>query len=274
MLALPQPMQQTLTDISVEIDPETVLLTLNRGRSIPRMSAGMQTAVAQARALIKPAAALAWVRVDKVDGQCVSISSEVAGGTTISALLELGPHADLMAPASIALISVGTIGDDLDAAVMDLNQKGDLLEGYFLDSAGVVALAEVGRAVRETAETTAAGLGWGVSPSLGPGTLAGWPLTGQRELWDFLDGDSVGIALSESGVLKPHKSATGLIGLGKAYGSRRVGSVCGFCQLRATCWRRRESVSGESVSGESVSEESVSGEGGSEKSASLSHLPY
>lgn len=271
MITLPQPLQQTLTDISVSIDPETVLLTLNRGRSIPSLNAGMQAAVTEARALIKPAAALAWVRVDKVDGQCVSISSEGAGGTINSAVLELGPHADLMALASIALISVGTIGDDLDEAVADLSQKGNLLEGYFLDSAGVVALAEVGRAVRETAEATAAEFGWGVSPSLGPGTLAGWPITGQRELWDFLDGDSVGVVLCESGVLKPHKSATALIGLGKAYGSRRVGSVCGFCQLRATCWRRRENVSEENVSEEGASMEGDYEEGRSKKGASLSH---
>lgn len=260
MISLPQPLQQTLTDISVLIDPETVLLTLNKGRSIPRLSAGMQAAVEEARALINPAAALAWVRVGKVDGAYVAISSETAAGA-ISANLELGPHADLMASASIALVSVGTIGDDLDTAVSALNQKGDLLEGYFLDSAGVVALAEVGRAVREMAEATAGGFGWGVSPSLGPGTLAGWPLTGQRELWNFLDGDTVGVLLSDSGVLKPHKSATGLIGLGAGYGSRRVGSVCGFCQLRDTCWRRRENASGEDVSGENASAENVSDEG-------------
>lgn len=257
MISLPQPLQQTLTDISVSIDPETVLLTLNQGRSNSRLSAGMLAAVEQARGLIRPAAALAWVRVDAVEGEGVAVSAENVGGKK-SAFLELGPHADLMASASIALVSVGTIGDDLDSAVAALNQKGDLLAAYLLDSAGVVALAEVGRAVRELAETTAAGFDWGVGPSLGPGTLAGWPLTGQRQLWDFLDGDTVGILLSDSGVLKPHKSATGLIGLGAGYDSRRVGSVCGFCQLRDTCWRRRENVSAENVSTENVSGEKAS----------------
>jgi hypothetical protein len=153
-----------------------------------------------------------------------------------------------MAAARIALISVGTIGDDLDAAVQALAKNGDMLGAYFLDSAGVVALSEVGRAVRETAEAEAGRREWGVSPSLGPGTLAGWPLTGQKELWDFLNADpatgpaALGISLSQSGVLKPHKSATGLIGLGPGYRTRKVGSVCGFCQLRDTCWRRRKDV--------------------------------
>jgi hypothetical protein len=244
MINLPQPLQQILTDISVEIDPETVLLILNRGRRIPQLSAEMQRAVETARTLIQPAAALTWVRVDRVEGEAVTLSTE-DGRHPRTAALTLGPRADLMAAARFALISVGTIGDDLDRAVADLNAKGDLLGAYLLDSAGVVALAEVGRAVREKAEAEAARLAWGVSPSLGPGTLAGWPLAGQRDLWAYLDNGSgpgaaaIGVALSESGVLKPHKSATGLIGLGGGYRSRRVGSVCGFCQLRHTCWRRR-----------------------------------
>jgi hypothetical protein len=249
MSSLPHPLQQTLTDITVVIDPEMILLALHQGQRArhPDMEGEMQAAVERARRLIRPAAALAWGRVDQVAGERVTLSSEI-GGRPRQATLTLGPHADLMAAAKIALISVGTIGDELDKAVADLNGKGDLLGAYFLDSAGVVALAEVGRAVRERAEREAARHEWGVSPSLGPGTLAGWPLEGQRELWGFLDNAdghgaaALNIVLSESGVLKPHKSATGLIGLGAEYGSRRVGSVCGFCQLRKTCWRRRRNA--------------------------------
>jgi hypothetical protein len=246
MTPLPHPLHQTFTDIAVEIDPETVLMALHRGHRArhPDMNAEMHTAVNTAHTLIRPAAALVWVRVDRVEGQQVTLSSEI-GFPPRTATLTLGPHADLMSAAQMALISVGTIGDDLDGAVAELNAKGDLLGSYFLDSAGVVALAEVGRAVRERAEAEAERLGWGVSPSLGPGTLAGWPLEEQRDLWPFLEdgaGDgaaALGVVLSESGVIKPHKSATGLIGLGAGYRTRRVGSVCGFCQLHHTCWRRR-----------------------------------
>ncbi|MDJ0781756.1 MAG: hypothetical protein QNJ22_07275 [Desulfosarcinaceae bacterium] len=246
MAPLPSPRQQLLTDVSIAIDPAAVLLTLNRGRRIDRLNADMAAAVTTARRLIRPAAAMAWVRVTSVTAETVTLDSMEAGSRH-AVSLNIGPHADLMAAAVIALISVGTIGDDLDAAVRELNHKGELLQAYLLDSAGVVALSEVGRAVREQAEAEASRRNWGVSPSLGPGTLDGWPLTGQRGLWGFLESDgpagaaAIGITLGENGVLTPHKSATGLIGLGAAYRSRRVGSVCGFCQLRHTCWRRRNS---------------------------------
>jgi hypothetical protein len=245
MVSLPQPFQQTLSDIRVEIDPDTVLLTLNRGRRIDRLNKDMRTAVETAQSLIQPKAAVTWAGVQQVAAETVTLRAAFADDGQEATLL-LGPHADLMANARIALISVGTIGFDLDTAVRRLNKEGDLLGAYFLDSAGVVALSEVGRAVREFAETEAKRRNWGVSASLGPGTLAGWPLTGQRELWDFMSADpeaggaAIGVSLGQSGVLKPHKSATGLIGLGPDYRSRQVGSVCGFCQLRNTCWRRRK----------------------------------
>jgi hypothetical protein len=244
MVSLPQPFRQTLTDIRVEIDPDTVLLTLNRGRRIDRLNKDMRAAVESAQSLIQPKAALAWAVVQGVTAETVTLrAADAADHQEVT--LTLGPHADLMAAARIALISVGTIGFDLDEAVQRMNKEGNLLGAYFLDSAGVVALSEVGRAVREFAEKEASRRDWGVSASLGPGTLAGWPLTGQRELWDFLSADpvagaaAVGVSLGQSGVLKPHKSATGLIGFGADYRSRQVGSVCGFCQLRKTCWRRR-----------------------------------
>lgn len=244
MVSLPQPTNRILTNIRIEIDPDTVLLALNRGRRIDRMNAEMRAAVETARSLIQPKAALAWVRVLGVAAETVTLGSDGVDASR-SVRLTIGPHADLMAAARIALISVGTIGNDLDAAVQQMNKKGDLLGAYFLDSAGVVALSEVGRAVRELAEREAVRQEWGVSASLGPGTLAGWPLTGQRDLWGFLNNAhaagaaAIGISLRQSGVLDPHKSATGLIGLGPDYRSRKVGSVCGFCQLRKTCWRRR-----------------------------------
>jgi hypothetical protein len=241
MVSLPQPFRQTLTDIRVEIDPDTVLLTLNRGRRIDRLNADMRVAVESAQSLIQPKAALAWAVVQGVTAETVTLRAADAADRQ-EVTLTLGPHADLMAAARIALISVGTIGFDLDAAVQRLNKEGNLLGAYFLDSAGVVALSEVGRTVREFAEVEARRRDWGVSASLGPGTLAGWPLTGQRELWGLLDAEpaaAIGVSLAQSGVLKPHKSATGLIGLGPDYRSRQVGSVCGFCQLRKTCWRRR-----------------------------------
>ena len=117
------------------------------------------------------------------------------------------------------------------------------MAAYMLDSAGVVALGAVGEALRCLVEETAAELGWGVSPSLSPGSLVGWSLRDQRALCGLLPLEKIGVHLNRSCVLEPHKSASGLVGLGPDYGTTRVGSVCKYCALQKTCWRRREEPS-------------------------------
>ncbi len=103
----------------------------------------------------------------------------------------------------------------------------------------MVALGAVGEAMRCLAEEAAAERGWGVSPSLSPGSLVGWPLRGQRELCALLPLDEIGVRLNSHCVLEPHKSVSALIGLGPDYESGHVGSVCKYCALQDTCWRRR-----------------------------------
>ena len=131
----------------------------------------------------------------------------------------------------------------LEKKVQELQDAGDTMAAYMLDSAGVVALGAVGEALRCLVEDTAAELGWGVSPSLSPGSLVGWSLRDQRALCSLLPLEEIGVHLTRYNVLEPHKSASGLVGLGPDYDSAHVGSVCKYCALQDTCWRRREDPS-------------------------------
>jgi hypothetical protein len=205
-----------------------------------------EEAIALGQTLWQPAAIYGWFDVHKVgDGsvQLVHEGSAVEDGVAQQALLRIGPKADLLAPAAKVLVSVGTIGPALEEQVRQLQASGQNLKAYLLDCAGVAALGSVGEALRCLAEETAASLNWGVSPSLSPGSLVGWSLKGQGALCDLLPLDSIGVRLNSHSVLIPHKSASGLIGLGPGYSSTRVGSVCKYCALNKTCWRRRKDVS-------------------------------
>jgi hypothetical protein len=171
----------------------------------------------------------------------VVLSSASQGGQ--QSTLRIGPKADLLRGAERALVSVVTIGPELERRVHELQAAGEGLKSYLLDSAGVVALGAVSEAIRCLAEEAAADHKWGVSPSLSPGSLVGWPLAGQRELCALLPLDVIGVQLNSHCVLVPYKSVSGLIGLGPGYEASRVGSVCKYCSLRNTCWRRREDPS-------------------------------
>jgi hypothetical protein len=226
-----------LKDIPVRLSAEEVADSLNRGRAAaPRMIEQTREAVAMAEDLWDPAVVYDWINVESVSEERVRISAADGG----AGFLDVGPHADLLAEAEIALASVHSIGPRLDERVRELNRKGDILLGYLLDSVGVAGLGKVGEAVRTLAEEEAVRRGWGVGACLSPGSIEGWPLEGQGPLCSLLPIEAAGITLGSTHILVPFKSVSGLIGLGPGYRSGKVGSVCRFCMHAATCWRRRK----------------------------------
>ncbi len=227
-----------LSDIPIELDAREVVLALHQGKKVPpSLVSETRTAISKSRPWMHPRALYAWVSVREVAGEKV-VLQPANGNQHVS--LNLGPHADLMTAAELALVSVVTIGGELNRQVDALNKAGEFLGAYLIDSIGVVALAEVGKTVRRYAEEQAAARGWGVSAALAPGSLQGWPIEGQFDLCSLLPLDEIDVRLNESGVLVPFKSASSLIGTGRRYRSQKVGSVCRFCMRADTCWRRRK----------------------------------
>jgi hypothetical protein len=233
-----------LRDIPIHLNPEEILASPGRRQVQPDLLSQAEQAIALGQTLWQPVAIYDWFDVQRVDGEHVYLSGEDTLHTSQpSAVLQVGPKADLLDHARRVLVSVITIGPALEQRVQELQAAREGLQSYLLDSAGVVALGSVGEALRCLVEEAAADLGWGVSPSLSPGSLVGWPLRGQRELCALLPIEEIGVQLTNHYVLVPSKSVSGLVGLGPGYESGRVGSVCKYCALQNTCWRRREDPS-------------------------------
>jgi len=227
-----------LRDVPVALTADEVIAPRRRGRSQPALLQAAEEAIALGQTLWQPMAVYDWFDVRAVNGERVYIFSPTHPGT--EAALHVGPKADLLDGAARLLVSVGTIGPALEQRVDELQASGEALKSYVLDCAGVVALGAVGEALRCLAEEAAAQQGWGVSPALSPGSLVGWSLQGQRELGALLPLERVGVRLNDYCVLVPYKSASAVIGLGPGYDSAHVGSICKYCALAKTCWRRRE----------------------------------
>jgi len=230
-----------LKDMPIALTPEQVVSAQRRGRVHTSFLRDAQQAIDLGQTLWRPMAVYDWYNVDIVDGERVTLSGGDQNGE--ETVLHVGPKADLLAPAEQVLVSLVTIGPALEQEVRHLHEAREGLLAYMLDSVGVMALGAAGEAVRCLAEEAAGDRGWGVSPSLSPGSLVGWPLREQRAVCSLLPLASIGVRLNDHYVLEPHKSASALIGLGPGYESTRVGSVCRFCALAGTCWRRREDPS-------------------------------
>lgn len=231
-----------LQDIPISLTPDEVLKAQkgrrHRGaRDEPAMRAAVGQAIELAQTLCAPVAVYAELEVQAVEGERVTLIPPNGRGE--EHILRVGPHADLLAPATRLFAAVRTIGPALEERVSQLNQAGEILAAYWLDTVGVLALGVVGETLRCLIEEQAAERGWGVSPALSPGSLVGWSMQGQRELCALLPLADIGVRLNKHCVLEPHKSASVVIGIGPGYESHQVGSVCHFCALAGSCWRRR-----------------------------------
>ena len=230
-----------LRDIPITLNAEEVIAAQGERRIHPRLLSDASEAIALGQTLWQPQVIYDWFDVRTVEGEYAHLlTPNHANGETT---LHLGPKADLLDDAQRVVISVVTLGPSLEERVQELQSTGDSLQAYLLDSVGVVALGVAGEEIRCLAEETAAEQGWGVGAYLSPGSLVGWRLKGQRELCSLLPLDDIGVRLSKHHVLEPHKSASGLIGIGPGYERTKVGSVCKWCALKDTCWRRRKDES-------------------------------
>ncbi|MCD4715843.1 MAG: hypothetical protein K8R45_03765 [Desulfobacterales bacterium] len=226
-----------LSDVSIEISPEEVLQSLSRGRGLPdHFLPVVEEAIYIAREIWQPKAVYKWIPTRGVEAETLYLKPG-DGNETVS--LHLGPNAELASPAREILIGVNTIGGGLEERGRELNEAGEALLGYFLDSVGVIALGKTRDALSRTAEKEAARRGWRVGAALGPGSLKGWSITGQKDLVSMVPLSEIDVRISDSGVLIPFKSASVLIGIGPGYEKQKVGSVCHLCHNRDTCWRRR-----------------------------------
>jgi hypothetical protein len=187
------------------IDPWTIL-RLARYRRRDEAPAAVWDATramaARASELVAPMAGLRLLRVASAALAHVSL----VRGPSFSGHA-VGRH---FAGASQAIAFVLTLGPALEAEVIALGERQDLLEAYLLDLAGWAGIEAAARALRR--DLVAALPRARVSHRLGPGHRD-WPLTEQRDLVALFEGAAGPVRLSEHGVLIPFKSISGLFAL-------------------------------------------------------------
>lgn len=232
-------MPTVVHDVAITLTADAILESQarkgRRASQSPMARRSAEQAAEMAMALARPAAV--WDEFAVADVSDDTLTLRTADGVRE---LKIGRGVSLLRGASRAFVAVWTIGPELEARATELHKAGDTLLSYMLDTAGVLALGVVGEAVRRIAEERAAAEHWGVSPALSPGSLAGWPVQGQRDLCALLPLSEIGVTLTPHCILRPFKSCSALIGSGPGFASAHVGALCRYCSLAKTCWRSRE----------------------------------
>jgi len=192
----------------------------------PEARESAHRAVDEAARLMQPAIVYEWLPAT------MSGPGRVRVGETV---LNVGGHARLMKSAHEAFVGIVTAGPRLEERARELGASGRALDGFVLGEVGTCAVGRLIKMTHGIAEAEAAARGWGVGAELAPGQLAGWGIGEQRLLCGLLDIGSIGVRVTETGMLEPQKSASVMIGIGPDYDSQEVLAPCGFCDQQEVC---------------------------------------
>lgn len=154
----------------------------------------------------------------------------------------IGQSIGYLFPAKTVAVALCTAGRSLVSAMDMYANNGEYLLMYYLDAFGVRALGEMSQKVREYVTAAAIEKGWGVGPQMQPGSVAGWEVSGQRDLFRLAHGEQLGLSLNESCFLIPRISDSLLIGIGPHYDKKQVGSLCSECPRFKECLWRKENI--------------------------------
>ncbi len=203
-------------------------------RLSPRLRAGFEEAVGLFRSLAKPRAVLEEIDQATLEN-ILARSGPLDGVPVVTRIL---PRARAFA------LYVATLGEPLSARIHQLFSENDLALGWSLDAVasscadrlGDLLAARFGRSLAERGE---------VDPRLLPYSpgYCGWPTRGQAPLFAHLLPADIGVRLTESFLMVPIKSVSGVIISGDAQTHLFEASFdfCGTCTTHA-CDARMASI--------------------------------
>lgn len=137
---------------------------------------------------------------------------------------------------SLALF-VATSGPDLETLAYEAMEEQDLLKGYIIDSYATEIVEASADWLEQALKSEVADRGWNITNRYSPG-YCGWHVSEQQKLFAFFPKGICGIQLTESSLMIPRKSVSGVIGVGR--NSKREAYQCHVCEMEDCIRRVRE----------------------------------
>lgn len=153
-------------------------------------------------------------------------------GTTFEVGAQVCGYLKEATEAALFLCTAGALFSDEAHA---LNAQGEFLEAYIIDAIGSLTVERAMDKIHKALEEEQAARGMKITNRYSPG-YCNWPLKDQRPLFAFVGENPTGIALSESCLMHPIKSVSGVIGIGTT--ARRRAYGCVICQNKTCIYRR------------------------------------
>ncbi len=214
-----------LSDIRIDIDVNDVLKIMGyRGeRQAPkRIASAAEEAKARCLDLIEPRSVYEVYDISGIGEGVVSLNGSRFRGKVLQRVLTGSRR---------AVVFVATMGGTIDDEIKRLIDGGDTFSAVMLDTFGSVALGVASVSFYEKIlELEGAPGGYGLTPSFGPGECR-WDIREQRELFTLVNAGSIGVTLTETCLMIPKKSRSGIMGLGPAEEISHA-SPCDLCDTK------------------------------------------
>ena len=130
-----------------------------------------------------------------------------------------------------------TVGQETGDKSRTLMKEGDLLKGYIYDVVGSEVVESVADKMQEQLKGEMKDMGLGISNRFSPG-YCGWDVSEQHKLFSLIPDNFCGITLTDSALMLPIKSISGIIAIGKEVVYRPYS--CNRCDDERCIYRDRK----------------------------------
>lgn len=132
---------------------------------------------------------------------------------------------------------VATGGMEFERLQRQLEKDGDMVSVFIADAMGSVIAEKTADIMERWLQVYINSRGWKHTNRFSPG-YCGWHVSEQRMLFDiFPEEEPCGVRLTDSSLMIPIKSVSGVVGLGPSV--RKLEYTCGLCDY-AKCYKRRK----------------------------------
>lgn len=133
---------------------------------------------------------------------------------------------------------IATAGLEYEQYQSRLKEQGDMVRMFIADALGSVIAERCADEMEKSVQQSIDKLGWKHTNRFSPG-YCGWDVSEQQLLFPLLGRETCGVRLTESSLMVPIKSVSGIIGLGKGVSHKDY--TCGLCNY-AQCYKRKSKI--------------------------------
>jgi hypothetical protein len=181
--------------------------------------------------LVTPLLSYQIKKIDSIDNGAVYLENGIE--------LKSWKLSKVMKHCEDALCFIATIGSGVEKELARLTDEERLFDAYILESMGSMAVESMVDAFFKDMETKYSAQDKGVTLRFSPG-YCDWPVAEQKKLFRILDAGQINVTLTDSCLMHPRKSISGVFGIHPFDGANPVSpyNPCSDCNNK-DCMARR-----------------------------------